>query len=48
MSTKAEWAELFESVHGRKPSPQEFLDAKATDFDTSALVRSSDICRSTS
>ena len=29
MSTKAEWAELFESVHGRKPSPQEFLDAKA-------------------
>ena len=38
MSTKAEWAELFESVHGRKPSPQEFLDAKATDFDTSALA----------
>ena len=29
MSTKAEWAELFESVHGRKPIPQEFLDAKA-------------------
>ena len=28
MSTKAEWAELFESVHGRKPIPQEFLDAK--------------------
>ena len=38
MSTKAEWAELFESVHGRKPSPQEFLDAKAADFDTSALT----------
>ena len=38
MSTKAEWAELFESVHGRKPSPQEFLDAKAADFDTSALI----------
>ena len=38
MSTKAEWAELFESVHGRKPSPQEFLDAKAADFDTSALA----------
>ena len=35
MSTKAEWAELFESVHGRKPIPQEFLDA---DFDTSALT----------
>ena len=29
MSNKAEWAELFESVHGRKPSPQEFLDAVA-------------------
>ena len=28
MSTKAEWAELFESVHGRKPIPQEFLDAQ--------------------
>ena len=38
MSTKAEWVELFESVHGRKPSPQEFLDAKAADFDTSALT----------
>ena len=38
MSTKAEWAELFESVHGRKPIPQEFLDAKAADFDTSALT----------
>ena len=38
MSTKAEWAELFESVHGRKPIPQEFLDAKAADFDTSALI----------
>lgn len=38
MSTKAEWAELFESVHGRKPSPQEFLDAKVADFDTSALA----------
>lgn len=38
MSTKVEWAELFESVHGRKPSPQEFLDAKAADFDTSALI----------
>lgn len=38
MSTKAEWAELFESVHGRKPSPQEFLDAKVADFDTSALI----------
>ena len=38
MSTKAEWAKLFESVHGRKPSPQEFLDAKAADFDTSALT----------
>ena len=38
MSTKAEWAELFESVHGRKPSPQEFLNAKAADFDTSALI----------
>ena len=38
MSTKAEWAELFESVHGRKPSPQEFLDAKAADFDTSTLI----------
>ena len=38
MSTKAEWAELFELVHGRKPSPQEFLDAKAADFDTSALA----------
>ena len=38
MSTKAEWAELFESVHGRKPSPQEFLAAKAADFDTSALA----------
>ena len=38
MSTKAEWAELFESVHGRKPIPQEFLDAKAADFDTSALA----------
>ena len=24
MSTKAEWAELFESVHGRKPSPKNF------------------------
>ena len=38
MSTKAEWAEFFESVHGRKPIPQEFLDAKAADFDTSALT----------
>ena len=38
MSTKAERAELFESVHGRKPIPQEFLDAKAADFDTSALT----------
>ena len=38
MSTKAEWAELFESVHGRKPIPQEFLYAKAADFDTSALA----------
>ena len=38
MSTKAEWAELFESVLGRKPSPQEFLDAIAADFDTSALI----------
>ena len=28
MSTKAEWAELFESVHGRKPSPQEFWTLK--------------------
>ena len=38
MSTKAEWAELFESVHGRKPSPPRIFDAKAADFDTSALT----------
>ena len=37
MSTKAEWAELFESVHGRKPAPKNF-GRKAADFDTSALI----------
>ena len=43
MSTKTEWAELFESVHGRKPSPQEFLDAKTADFDTKCFGCSSSI-----
>ncbi len=33
MSTKSRMAELFESVHGRKPSPR-ILDAKAA-----ALIR---------
>lgn len=37
MSNKEEWAKLFETVNGRKPTPQEFLAAKKTDFDTSDL-----------
>lgn len=37
MSNKEKWADLFETVNGRKPTPQEFMDAKAKDFDASDL-----------
>ena len=33
MASKEKWTELFEKVIGRKPSPQEFLEGKKTDFD---------------
>ena len=33
MASKEKWTELFEKVIGRKPSPQEFLEGKNTDFD---------------
>ena len=36
-STQARWANYFEELNGRKPSPQEFMAAKANDFDMSAL-----------
>ncbi|MGT2906593.1 hypothetical protein [Streptococcus dentiloxodontae] len=37
MATKEEWSHLFEAVTGRKPTPQEFMEAKAANFDTTAL-----------
>lgn len=33
--TKEQWVARFEEVNGRKPSPQEFLQGKKTDFDLS-------------
>lgn len=38
MPTKEEWVARFEEKYGRKPSPQEFLEAKKNNFDISALV----------
>ena len=32
MATKEEWVRHFEDVNGRKPSPEEFMEAKKEDF----------------
>ena len=37
MATKEKWVELFEGVIGRKPSPEEFMAAKAVDFDLKSI-----------
>ncbi|MEX2783964.1 hypothetical protein AB3331_02055 [Streptococcus sp. H49] len=38
MATKEEWTSLFETVVGRKPSPQEFMKAKETGFDPTKII----------
>ena len=38
MATKEEWTSLFETVVGRKPSPQEFMKAKETGFDPGKII----------
>lgn len=32
MATREEWVRYFEDVNGRKPSPEEFMEAKKEDF----------------
>ena len=32
MATREEWVRHFEDVNGRKPSPEEFMEAKKEDF----------------
>ncbi len=39
MATKERWTELFEDVVGRKPSPQEFMAGKETDFSPKEIRR---------
>ncbi|AND79277.1 hypothetical protein [Streptococcus pantholopis] len=38
MATKKEWTSLFETVVGRKPSPQELIKAKETGFDPGKII----------
>ena len=38
MATKEEWASLFETIVGRKPSPQELMKAKETGFDPGKII----------
>lgn len=37
MATKEKWVELFEQVIGRKPTADEFLEGKRSDFDPRRL-----------
>lgn len=39
MEKQQKWAQLFEQVIGRKPSPQEFMAGKETGFDLKAIKR---------
>lgn len=39
MATKERWTELFEDVVGRKPTPQEFMAGKQTDFSPKEIRR---------
>lgn len=32
MASKETWAQAFEALHGRKPTPDEFMKAKAEGF----------------
>ena len=32
MATREEWVRHFEDVNGRKPSPEEFMEAKKESF----------------
>lgn len=38
MPTKEEWVARFEEHHGRKPSPQEFIEGKKSHFDVSQFL----------
>ncbi|MFC3931640.1 zinc ribbon domain-containing protein [Streptococcus dentapri] len=39
MATKEKWTQLFETVVGRKPSPEEFMAGKKTDFSPKEIRR---------
>ncbi|MBZ2152645.1 hypothetical protein K1I86_08040 [Streptococcus cristatus] len=38
MATKEKWVELFEQVIGRKPTADEFLEGKRSDFDPKKII----------
>ena len=38
MTTKEKWVELFEQVIGRKPTADEFLEGKCSDFDPKKII----------
>lgn len=38
MATKEKWVELFEQVIGRKPTADEFLKGKRSDFDPKKII----------
>ena len=38
MTTKEKWVELFEQVIGRKPTADEFLEGKRSDFDPKKII----------
>ena len=38
MVTKEKWVELFEQVIGRKPTADEFLEGKRSDFDPRKII----------
>ena len=38
MATKEKWVELFEQVIGRKPTADEFLEGKRSDFDPRKII----------
>lgn len=38
MTTKEKWVELFEQVIGRKPTADEFLEGKRSDFDPRKII----------
>lgn len=43
MASKEKWVELFEKVIGRKPTSQEFLEGKKTDFDLKGIKKIANI-----